>query len=104
MADWSFYLCLKAEGVCAKLCNAVVLQENTLRVVGHTSWDYGEVLRLAADRHGRRVTHTQPRARSHPAWLHHHQPQNQPQTQSTCTHREEATIKGSVKDASLCQT
>lgn len=78
MADWSFYLCLKAEGVCAKLCNAVVLQENALRVVGHTSWNYGEVLRLAADRHGRRVTHTQSGARTHPAWLHHHQPQNQP--------------------------
>lgn len=73
-----FYLCLKAEGVRAKLCDAVVLQENTLRVVGHTSWDYGDVLWLAADRHRCRVTHTQSGARSHPTWLHHHQPQNQP--------------------------
>lgn len=72
------YLRLKAEGVRAKLGDAVVLQENALRVVGDPSWNYGDVLRLAADRHGRGVTHAQPGACSHPAWLHHHQPQNQP--------------------------
>lgn len=69
-----FYLCLKAKRICAKLCDAVVLQENTLRVVWHTSRHYGEVLGLAADRHGRRVTHTQLGTCFHPAWLQHHQP------------------------------
>lgn len=73
-----FYLCLKAKRVCAKLCDAVVLQENTLRVIRHTSWYYGEVLGLAADRHGHRVADTQPGACSHSARLQHHQPQNQP--------------------------
>lgn len=91
-AEQYLYLRLKAEGVRAKLRDAVVLQENALWVVGDPSWNYGDVLRLAADRHGRRVTHTQPGACSHPAWLHHHQPQNQPQTQSTCTWREDVAI------------
>lgn len=39
-----FYLRLKAKGVRAKLCDAVVLQEDALRVVGDAGWDYGEVL------------------------------------------------------------
>lgn len=72
------YLRIKAERVRAELRDAVVLQENTLRVVWHTGRHYGEVLGLAADRHGRGVTHTQPGACAHPARLHHHQPQNQP--------------------------
>ncbi len=73
-----FYLCLEAERIRPELCDAVVLQENTLWVIRHTSWHYGEVLGLAADRHGRRVAHTQPGTCSHTARLHHHQPQNQP--------------------------
>lgn len=77
------YLRLKAKGVCAELRDAVVLQENPLRVVRHASRHDGEVLGLAADRHRRRVTHAQLGTCFHPAWLQHHQPQNQPKTKPT---------------------
>lgn len=74
---------LEAKGVCAKLSDAVVLQEDPLRVVRHAGRHDGEVLGLAADRHGRRVTHAQLGTCFHPAWLQHHQPQNQPQAKPT---------------------
>lgn len=77
------YLRLEAKGVSAELSDAVVLQKNPLRVVRHASRHHAEVLGLAADRHRRRVAHTQLGTCFHPAWLQHQQPQNQPETKPT---------------------
>lgn len=73
------YLSSKAKRANSKLRDPVVLEENALRLVGHSDRDGGEVLRLAAHGHGRRVAHAQVRARRCRTWLAEDQPHHQPE-------------------------
>lgn len=46
------HLSSKAKGPHSQFSDAVVLQKDTLGFVGHTRWYNGQILSLAADRHG----------------------------------------------------
>lgn len=63
------YLSSEAKRANSKLHDPVVLEEHTLRLIGHSDRDGGEVLRLAAHSHRRRVAHTVMRARRSRTWL-----------------------------------
>lgn len=85
--DHIIHLCLKTKGVSSELSDAVVLQEYTLRVIGHSSRNSGEVLRLAADCHGRVVAYTQPGTCLTRCTATCQQPHHQPERQTTCGER-----------------
>ena len=72
------YLSSEAKRANSELRDPVVLEKHALRLVGHSDRDGGEVLRLAAHSHGRRVAHAQVRARRCRTWLAEDQPHHQP--------------------------
>lgn len=73
------YLSPEAKRANSELRDPVVLEENALRLIGHSHRDGGEVLRLAAHSHGCRVAHAQVRAPRDRAGLGQDQPHHQPE-------------------------
>lgn len=78
------YLRSEAKRTNSELRDPVVLEEDALRLIGHSRRDSGEVLRLAAHSHGGRVAHAQMRARRCRTGLAEDQPHQQPQGETAC--------------------
>lgn len=76
------YLSPEAKRANSELRDTVVLEEHALRLIGHSDWHGGEVLRLAAHGHWGWVAHAQVRARRCRVRLAEDQPHHQPEGES----------------------